>query len=92
MRVRVLQGHSVPYGGVWFNQDAELEVSEINADLKGKVEIVEPKAETKKSKKVDHCFGKITGFFITFCESASSRVCPVKWENRKAHFVGIAFC
>lgn len=53
MKVKVLQGHSVPYGGVWFNQGDEIEVTEIGADLKGKVESIEPKAaqDNKKSKK-----------------------------------------
>lgn len=48
MRVRVKQGESVCYQGIWYNQAEEFECGDIG-NLKGKVDPVEsPKKQPKK--------------------------------------------
>jgi len=48
MRVRVKQGTSVCYKGVWYNQAEEIEVEDVG-NLKDHIELVDiPKQKTKK--------------------------------------------
>lgn len=50
MRVRVLQGESVCYKGVWYNQAEQFDVEDLG-NLEGKVEVIDPRKPVKSTKK-----------------------------------------